>query len=44
MDIGVILGDADDEVTELLAPIALKAERFYASVPQVDHAVVGEEG
>ena len=43
MDIGVILADTDYKVAELVAPIALQAERFYASVPQVDHAVIGEE-
>ena len=35
MDVGLILGDAEYKVAELLAPIALQAERFYASVPQV---------
>src|SRR5947209_17240460 len=42
-DVRVILDDADYKVAELIAPIALQAERFYASVPQVDHAVIGEE-
>src|ERR1700682_3679993 len=43
MYIGVIPGDAGYKVAELVAPIALQVERFYASVPQVDHAVIGEE-
>ena len=43
MDIGEIRADADHKVAELIAPIALQAERFYAGVAQVDHAVIGEE-
>src|SRR5258705_7860472 len=44
MDIGEELGDERDKVAEMVAPIALLADsaRFYASVPQVDHAVFGE--
>src|ERR1700730_16717869 len=40
---GVSPGEAACKVAEALSPIALQAERFYASVPQVDHAVIGEE-
>ncbi len=38
------LGDAEYKLAEVLAPIALLADSasFYASVPQVDHAVIGE--
>ena len=44
MDIGEEQGDAEDQLAEVLAPIALLADsaRFSASVPQVDHAVIGE--
>src|SRR6266545_6258337 len=44
MDIGEELGDAVYNLAKLLAPIALLADSamFYASVPQVDHAVLGE--
>src|SRR5258706_8787967 len=44
MDIGEELGDERDKVAEMVAPIALLADsaRFYAGVPQVDHAVLGE--
>src|SRR5258706_2724753 len=44
MDIGEELGDERDKVAEMVAPIALLADsaRFYASVPQVNHAVFGE--
>jgi hypothetical protein len=44
MDIREELGDAEYKLAEVLAPIALLADSatFYASVPQVDHAVRGE--
>src|SRR5712671_6939973 len=44
MDVRQILGDVEYEVAEVLAAIALQADSgFNAGVPQVDHAVFGEE-
>jgi len=44
MDIGEELGDAVYKLAKVLAPIALLADSatLYASVPHVDHAVLGE--
>jgi hypothetical protein len=45
MDIGEWLAVAEQELAKLLAPIALLpgCATFLAGVPQVDHAVVGEQ-